>query len=318
MKEDLRFGHLTSSEVVCLTGEMGLTEKQEEELAKYLTRKADHIAGIPKVKPLTAIMEAKLKELQKEKDKPSLPKAALTYIGQTLMERRLGKKVDSDAFSRPTTWGKLIEWHVQQKKLGLEYSLMGTDVLINPDLNYHRGSPDCIKENTVCDIKGPFTLNSFCLLVDPLYFGLTGMDAMNAIRFGFYSKNGKGYLEEQEDSFKHQPHPDGNKYYFQLVSNSILAKAKYAELIVYVPSEEEVKNQDEADENSLKHSAYNYDGGDQNQFTWIEHLNSYDQLPYLTKDSKYESKNIINFLVPEEDKLFLMERINMAGKYLTK
>lgn len=309
MSEDLRFGHLTSSEIVCLTGDIGLTEKQQLKYDELCKRLSDHELGVPKVKPLTPNMEKEVEKLQKEKDNPSLPKAALTYIGETLMERRLGKRVDSETFSRPTTWGKLIEWHVQQKKLGIEYTLMGKEVIINPKINYHRGSPDCQKkgeEKTVCDIKGPFTLTSFGKLVDPLYFGLTGMEAMDGVRNGFTDKY----------NFIHESHPDGEKYYWQLVSNAILTEAKYAELIVYCPTEEEVKNGDENDESSLKHSAYNYDGGDQNQFTWLDHINSYDQLPYLIKAGIYHSLNIIHFEVPQKDKDFLLERIEMAGKYL--
>jgi hypothetical protein len=215
------------------------------------------------------------------KDGNSFGAPALTYISETNMERRLGRSLTDEVNARPLTWGKTLEPFVFEL-LGLEYTLTSTDTIRHPHLDYFAGSPDGVKgEDTVMDIKCPMTLKSFCNLVDPLYNGLSGMDAMNAIR---------------------DAHKDGEKYYWQLVSNAILTDATVAELIVYVPYRSEIA--------ALKSMC---EGNSKAYWIWAA---SEDELPYLPDGGYYQNLNVIRFEVPQADKDFLMSKIIAAGALL--
>jgi hypothetical protein len=137
------------------------------------------------------------------------------------------------------------------------------------------------EKNTVIDIKSPITLKSFCQLVDPLYNGYDGMEAMNIVR---------------------DKHKDGDKYYWQLVSNSILNNTRYAELIIGVPYYSEIPK--------VKMLA----DGNPNCY-WIAMAQD-DELPFLPDDGYYKNLNIIRFEVPQEDKDFLTQKVIEASKLL--
>lgn len=210
---------------------------------------------------------------------------AITYIEETNMERRLGRSLDDEKSAKPLTWGKLLEGHVFDM-LGLEYTLSSTETILHPTIPYWSGSPDGDKDDTVTDIKCPLTLKSFCNLVDPIYEGLTGMAAMNAIR---------------------ERHKDGDKFYWQLVSGSILLNKKYAELIVYMPYFSELP--------TIKMLAQNVPGEAMGKHYWIS-MSQDDELPFLIDGGYYKNLNIIRFEVPELDKEYLTDCVLRAGKML--
>lgn len=222
------------------------------------------------------------------KQELGLGKPATTYIEDKRMEVRLGRSLKNETSARETSWGKLVEGRVFDL-LGIEYQLVSTDTILHPKIKCWSGSPDGNKfdvGNTVIDIKAPLTLKSFCRLVDPLYNGLSGMDAMNEVR-----KN----------------HPDGEKYYWQLVSNSVLTGSKFAELIPYVPYKSEL--------DEIREYASQVDSIDQYKFFWINNAQD-DELPYLIDGGFYKNLNVIRFEVPEEDKIALTERVLMCGVLL--
>lgn len=214
------------------------------------------------------------------KAKGSFGKPALTYIEECNMERRLGRSLTDEINAKPLVWGKLLEGYWFDL-LGLEYTLSSTETDQHPTIPYWAGSKDGMKKDTVIDIKSPITLKSFCQLVDPLYQGYEGMDAMNIIR---------------------ENHKDGEKYYFQLVSNSILNNTKYAELIVGMPYASEIP--------AIKLLADGIPG-----CYWIAMAGD-DELPYLPDGGYYKNLNVIRFEVPQEDKDLLTERVLQAGKLL--
>lgn len=219
---------------------------------------------------------------------------ALTYIEEKNMERRLERSLTNESNARPLVWGKLLEGRVFDI-LGIEYSLNSQETLRHELIEYWCGSPDGFKYDlgkTVMDIKSPITLKSFCQLVQPLYDGLTGMDAMNAIRNGYKDSNG----------VDHAAHKDGEKYYQQLVSNACISKSKYAELIVYVPYESEIP-----DIKLLADGVPNC--------MWIQFAEA-TEIPYLKDGGYYKNINIIRFEVPEEDKDLLTACVLKAGKML--
>ena len=224
----------------------------------------------------------------KDRSGKGFGKPAITYIDETNMERRLGRSLTDEVNARPLTWGKLLESRVFDL-LGLEYILTSKDTSQHPVIGYWAGSADGKKNDdgtTVMDIKCPMTLKSFCQLVDPLYAGLSGMDAMNAIR---------------------ENHKDGEKYYWQLVSNSCIENTKYAELIVYVPYFSELAD--------IRMMAHNVPGDQAGKHYWIAMAND-DELPFLRDHGYYKNINAIRFEVPAEDKKQLTDLVKKAGEML--
>jgi len=213
---------------------------------------------------------------------------AYTYIDEKKMERRLGRSLDSESRTKPLTWGKLMEQRIFDL-LGTEYQLVSQETLTHSTIPFWAGSPDGSKFDegkTVVEFKCPMTMKSFCQLVDPLYDGLTGMDAMNKIR---------------------EKHAQGETYYWQIVSNSILDQTKFAELIVYCPYLSELQG--------IRDYACNIDSAAQFQFAWINNAQD-DELPYLVDCGFYKNINIMRFEVPEEDKTALTERVLRCGELL--
>ena len=228
------------------------------------------------------------------KDGKSFGKPALTYIEEKNMERRLGRSLDSEQSAHPLTWGKLIEKRVFDL-LGLEYTLTSQETVQHPTISCWSGSQDGNKFDegrTVIDIKCPITLKSFCQLVDGIY----------------QCKNSLGVADgNMIIAGVRENHKDGEKYYWQLVSNAILTDSKYAELIVYVPYKSELE--------AIRELANNYDGADQRKYAWINFAED-NELPYLIEGGYYKNLNIITFLVPEEDKILLTEKVLAAQKLL--
>lgn len=223
-----------------------------------------------------------LTSMNRKGDGPGAP--FQTYVDEKNMERKLGRSLDTETNARALVWGKLLEGRVFEEILGLEYTLNSQETMQHPTIHFWTGSPDGFKYDhgkTVVDIKAPITLKSFCQLVDPLYDGMNGIEAMNVVR---------------------STHKDGDKYYWQLVSNSVLSESKFAELIVYVPF------QDELDE--IKRLA---DGVA--HCMWIQFADELE-LPFIKRGGHYSNRNIIRFEVPEEDKEFLTQRVLLAGEKL--
>lgn len=212
--------------------------------------------------------------------KGSFGKPALTYIEETNMERRLGRCIDIESNAKPLLWGKLVEGHVFEL-LGTEYKLVSQETLTHSSVEFWAGSPDAIKytsgkPETVCDIKAPLTLKSFCQLVDAWNAG--GIDAVRA------------------------DHRDGEKYYWQLVSNACITGCKYAELIVYAPYRSNLDGIRQLCEGDGKY--YRIFFADDSE------------LPWIPAGGYYKSLNVLRFEVPTADKIALHERVVEAGKFL--
>jgi hypothetical protein len=151
----------------------------------------------------------------------SIGKPFYTYVEECNMERRLGRSLTKDSNARATSWGNLGEKRVFDI-LPTTYQLFGDTTLIHPQVDCWVGSPDVTREQhwkkIVGDVKCPYTLDSFCSLVDPhMKYGRVMYNALTieAVR----ANNPK----------------EGEKYYWQLVSNAILTDSDEGELIVYCP-----------------------------------------------------------------------------------
>jgi hypothetical protein len=220
------------------------------------------------------------------KTKGTLGKPFYSYIEECIMERKLGRSIQTEQQARALTWGKLVETQVFNL-LDLEYCLCSDDTFEHKTIKCWAGSPDArkLRSKTVCDVKSPLTLKSFCKLVEPLYLGLEGMDAINHVR---------------------ENHQDGDKYYWQLISNAILTDSDNAELIVYVPYEDELVQ--------IKELARERN---ERKFNWIANADDFE-LPFLYRGGHYKNINIIQFPIVKADKEFLISRVLEAEKLLPK
>ena len=197
------------------------------------------------------------------------PKPRQTYLEEIEMERRLLRSLNTEINTRPITWGLLGEKLVFNL-LGLEYKYYSDETKAHPTIPGWAGSPDGEKPDCIIDIKCPYTLKSFCELVE--------------------------ICNKQDIEFFKSEHPD---YYWQLVSNAIITDKKNAELIVFCPYLETLP--------TIIHMAQNIEQ-DQFKYYWVAQAN-YDELPYILKESEYSEINKFEFEVPESDKQLLTNTI---------
>ena len=156
--------------------------------------------------------------LKKDRSGKGWGQQAMTYIEERNIERRLGRNIDTEAESWATSWGKLCERRAFDL-LGTDYKLCSDETIVHPEIEYWSGSPDgfhFIKQfnDPVFDIKC-LQLKAFCRLVN--YWQKGGIDEIRA------------------------RHQDGEKFFWQLVSNAILTDKDFAELIVYCPYKSELE-----------------------------------------------------------------------------
>ncbi len=274
MLSKTRDGNFTSSEIINL---LSTTSRPMTEDELKL-----HLADNPK---------------SKKKNIDAWPgKAAVTYLNQCNMERRLGKSLDSELDARPVLWGKFVE-ALLFSLLSEDYTYNSNDTLRHPLFPYWLGSPDGFKKSTkktLAEAKCPYTLESFCKLVNPLYEGYEGIEAMNALRSGYTDKNG----------LFQPPHADAEKYYWQQVSNACIDDCEASDFIIYCPYESELEVIQKMAVESGNPQAY-----------FIANA-SKDTLPYIKDNGYYKNINTISFDVPVEDKEFLTETVKNAEKYL--
>lgn len=215
-------------------------------------------------------------------------KPALTYIKTKRYEKRLGRSISNDVTAKSLSWGNLVEGRIFSL-MGTDCSLNSADTMVHPDYDSWAGSPDGFRygeQKAVQDFKCPLTLLSFCDLVEPLYAGLNGMEAMNYIR---------------------ENHSSGEDYFQQLVSNACISKVDWAELIIYMPYESELSD--------IKMLAADAPANDLSKYYWIVMAND-GELPSIPDDGFYKNINIIRFKVPEDDKAKMESAIIKATALL--
>lgn len=204
-----------------------------------------------------------------------------TYVEERNMERRLGRSLNTEISSKPTSWGSLMEKRVLEEILGLDYKPLSTETILHPEINYWAGSPDAIKYdegNTVADIKSPFTLKSFCQFAD--------CKSIDEIR---------------------ENHKDGETYFWQLISNAILTNSKWCELIVYCPYRSEIA--------AIRELTQTLDHDEQSKYQWIYWANAED-IPFLPDGGFYKNLVTFRFEATEQDKNLLIGRVLQAGNLL--
>lgn len=215
----------------------------------------------------------------------SLGQPALTYVRKKNIERRLGRALVEDVNARATQWGNLCERRVIEL-LGSDYSASSQVTVDHPDINFWKGSPDAKKKDSITEIKCPFTLLSFCDMIDAFERGVSIEDSVAIFRD----------IDQKTEL-----------YYWQMVSNAVLLGKDYAELVIYMPYKSELDVIQEMASTAAQ------DGMNVKWVYWALH----DELPYLLDDGYYKNLNVFRFRVPQEDKEALTERVIEAGKLLT-
>lgn len=209
-----------------------------------------------------------------------------TYIKEKNREIKLQKSINLPANTRPIIWGKVIEHFVFERRLSMEYKEMNeVGRLVHPEYSRWTGVPDCMKKDVVSDIKCPSSLTQFCDLVDSF---------------------------TDVETFKNT----APEYYWQLVSNAILTNVGRAELIVFVPYENELHEIRDFVANPDLH----IDGLTPFQFEFIFHeIEKFmdgeltpSSVPYLNSKGSYKNLNKFEFIVPENDKKDLTSRVKLA------
>jgi hypothetical protein len=219
------------------------------------------------------------------KSKGSFSVDSQTYIDECNRERRLMRSIEVQTDARPLTWGKCVERRAFNV-LGLDYTLCSDKTIQHPDIPFWLGSPDATTIPAVSDLKCPLTLTSFCQMIDPYYEG------KNLIHDGLT-------IEAVREN-----HKDGDKFFWQIVSNGVLTGKKKGQLIVYVPY------LDELDE--IKTIA---DGNPDYYWIWAAEQ---EKLPYLIRGGHYKNINVIEFDIMERDVNALTNRVLECGEQLIK
>lgn len=219
--------------------------------------------------------------VQEGKTKGSFGARALSYIQEKNFERELGRSLNDESTARPLLWGKLLEKRCFDI-LPTSYTLSSDVTIQHPKYDFWCGSRDGMNNEgtkAIVDIKCPFTLKSFCIL-----------------------SKCKTAQELREN------HKDGEKFYWQLVSNSIIADdVPFVELITYMPFKSEL-----------------IEIGKMIDDLPIDEMSSYyfikmareDDLPFLLDNGKFQNKNILRFEVPQSDRDLLEEKVLKASEML--
>lgn len=221
-----------------------------------------------------------------------------TYVDECIMERFFKHKLELESDVKAFSWGKLCEIIVHDK-LDMSYIMQSEITYPHPTISEWFGTPDGRKDlngkcDTITDIKCPLTRKAFYNLIKFLY----DFDGLTVTKKEII--DGDDIMQQIRKSCK-----EGEKYYWQLVSNAIILNAQYAELIVFMPYHEELEE--------IK--AYNTTLDDP---YWKVEYAKEGELPYIYKESGIESVNIIRFEVPQIDKDFLTERVLHAIELINK
>lgn len=219
------------------------------------------------------------------KDKVNFGAPALEYIKEVNFERKIQRPLEKETDAKALTWGKCLE-KVAFDALGLEYKLHSNTTIQHPTLKSWYGTPDATKgaaktTKAVGDLKCPFTMKSYC----------------NAIT----STNVDVFREE---------HKDGEKYYWQVVSNGILTGSKFGEIIFFMPYARDM-------DKIKKHSIDMPYTKDKNEYAWIFHT-PIEELPYLPDGCGVSNLHKIVFEIPKADIDFLTDRVTRAEGLLWK
>jgi hypothetical protein len=225
--------------------------------------------------------------LSKDRSGKEFGEPALTYIKEKLFETKLGRSLTNEHTARPTTWGNLLELYYFESHMEIErgYTVTNETRFTHKELN-QSGMPDAyiLHEGCVVDNKSPYTLKSFCTFAE--------CKSMDEVRLS---------------------HSDGEDYYWQIVSNSMILESHFempftkGELIIFCPYQSELEK--------IRKLASETQFIEPYKVFWIANSND-EELPYLNENGAYKNRYIFNFDIPQSDKEKLREAIIKATELL--
>lgn len=214
-----------------------------------------------------------------------------TLCEEVYFRHLLDRDLEVEAYSRPMAWGEYVERYVFEL-LGWEYSLESKVQFTHPEKDlaqWWSGRPDVLRHQpvkAVGDVKCPQPKN-YAFMVDLFLKPWTTGEKLE-------------FMKKDKDL---------KKYYWQLVSNAILTDCEFAQLIVFLPTEmqlEEIRHQaNSIDEESLPAGRTIWD------YKFIAD-NPKHKLPHIANSSLLKPLYSFEFEVPEEDKILLTERVQLA------
>jgi hypothetical protein len=202
---------------------------------------------------------------------------ALTYINEKKIERRLGRSISVNAYTRDMAWGHFMEYIVFDK-IEFGYELSSSDTLHHPTIECWKGSCDFTMAGVkIAELKC-YQPKNFSLYTDALMIG---------------------DIDNLKSNFPEE--------YWQAVGNAIVNQVDKAELITFMPYKSELDN--------IRSMAENYDGDNQWHYRFIYESDD-SSLAYLPDNGYYKNINCFEFIVPEEDKKVLTDRVNYCHTLL--
>lgn len=204
----------------------------------------------------------------------------ITYIEEKAIERKMKSCLDGGAHTQSLAWGNFMEL-VVYSILGVQYQISSKDTTPHPiHGKYWSGSKDLFTVNpqtgkmeSIAEIKC-YQKKNFALYTDCIL---------------------KKDIELFKENFQ--------KEYWQIVSNACIEGVDIGEAITYMPYVSEYEE--------IREMAENYDGADAWKYKFIRDLPVQD-LPFLPDGGYYKNINKFDFIVPEEDKKLLEDRILQA------
>ena len=230
-----------------------------------------------------------------------LSKSALTYIEEKNMERRLGRSIKKDSDAKPLSWGKFLEKLVFSA-LGTSYEMTSQETDVHPKYPFWVGSKDGINHlathKAIFDIKCPSEIKSYCTFADCLV-NPNPTTEMIEVKGVFVPNTAMNRVRLN--------HEDGDKYYWQIVSNAAINGLKHGELIVFCPYQHELEVIREAARRAIE--------SEQNDIAWINWAKD-ENLPYLIPGMYYSNLTVIPFDIPKADLDFAEQKAVLASKKL--
>ena len=212
-------------------------------------------------------------------------KAFETYAEEVYFERLAGCSINSKVKTRSMAWGKLMEIILHQN-VSFKYKMKSQNTIIHKNFDFWSGTPDL-------DVPGVKTGEIKCF--ELLHF----MQLSTALM----TKNTE-FIKKNEPAV-----------YWQSISNSLLKGYDYTEIISYIPRRSElieiiemINTTEFLNDNDLNPWEYYF----------MDHVEKVDELPHLPDESPFGNLHTFEFVIPEEDAQFLINRVCEAEELVKK
>lgn len=245
------------------------------------------------------LTSSEIVEITKEgKAKGSIGKPFYTYCKKKRAERFFKQPISKEVEVLAFSWGKLCE-KIVHELLPTEYKFQSDVTYRHPKYYEWLGTPDGLRFkrkriDAITETKCPLTREGFFNLIEPLY----DFDGVNVTKKENIDGNKIIQIIRNNSS-------EGEKYYWQMVSNACIMGTRFAELIVFMPYFEQLEE------------IMEYNRSLEEPF-WLVERKKPEELPFIYRQSGIDNLNIIRFEVPIEDKMFLEKKVQLAIKEINQ